>query len=49
MEDLANGQYVFSPIYKGNLFASSVYAFGIDSSAADGAITPDPSTEPAVQ
>ena len=51
MEDLANGQYVFSPIYKGNLFASSVYAFGIDPSAADaeGAVKADPASEPGVQ
>ena len=34
-EDLANGQYVLTPIYKGNLFASTVYAFGIDPSAPE--------------
>jgi hypothetical protein len=34
-EDLANGQYVLTPIYKGNLFASAVYAFGIDPSAPE--------------
>ncbi len=34
-EDLANGQYVLTPIYKGSLFASSVYAFGIDPSARE--------------
>lgn len=51
-EDLANGQYVFSPIYRsGNTFASTVYAFGIDPSApeAEGAIKPDPPAEPTVQ
>jgi hypothetical protein len=51
-EDLANGQYVLTPIYKaGNTFATTVYAFGIDPNApeAAGAIEPDPSGEPAVQ
>ncbi len=51
-EDLANGQYVLSPIYKtGNTFASTVYAFGIDPSApeAEGAVKADPASEPPVQ
>ena len=47
-EDLANGQYVLTPIYKGSLFASSVYAFGIDPSAPedDLAIKPGATAEP---
>jgi hypothetical protein len=51
IEDLANGQYVFTPIYKGNLFASSVYAFGIDPSARENelAIKPGATADPLVQ
>lgn len=47
--DLSNGQYVLTPVYKGSLFAVTVYAFGIDPSApeAEGAIKPD--SEPPVQ
>ncbi|HTJ31451.1 MAG TPA: hypothetical protein VL346_13185 [Acidobacteriaceae bacterium] len=47
-EDLANGQYVLTPIYKGNLFASTVYAFGIDPSAPEDelAIKPGATAEP---
>jgi hypothetical protein len=47
-EDLANGQYVLTPIYKGSLFASSVYAFGIDPSAPEDelAIKPGATAEP---
>ena len=50
-EDLANGQYVLTPIYKGNLFASTVYAFGIDPSAPEDelAIKPAATAEPLVQ
>jgi hypothetical protein len=47
-EDLASGQYVFTAIFKGNLFATSVYAFGIDPSApeAEGALKPDATAVP---
>jgi hypothetical protein len=51
-EDLGDGQYVLTPIYKaGNTFATTVYAFGIDPSApeAEGAIKPDAGSEPPVQ
>lgn len=51
-EDLGNGQYVLTPIYKaGNTYAPTVYAFGIDPSApeAEGAIKPDATAEPLVQ
>ena len=50
-EDLANGQYVLTPIYKGNLFASTVYAFGIDPSAPEDelAIKPDATNVPVGQ
>ena len=47
-EDIANGQYVLTPIYKGNLFASTMYAFGIDPSAPEDelAIKPDATDVP---
>ena len=51
-EDLANGQYVLTPIYKaGNSFAYTVYAFGVDPSApeAEGAVKTEPTDEPPVQ
>lgn len=51
-EDLANGQYVLTPIYKmGNTFAPTVYAFGVNPSApeAKGAIQPDSNAKPTVQ
>jgi hypothetical protein len=51
-EDLANGQYALTPVYKvGNSFASTVYAFGVDPSApeAEGAVKRDSTGGPAVQ
>ena len=51
-EDLANGQYVLTPIYKaGNSFAYTVYAFGVDPSApeAEGAVKTDSTAAPLVQ